>query len=117
MLNAVREPVTAPASSADRIFRNVVYLSGSLVATSIVTTLWTLFVPRRIGPHGMGLIVMAWSAFSIFQAVGSFGMRTLLVREIAADVRRAPRTLRSAVIVPLVSVGSFPATYGPSVPR
>src|ERR1700694_397392 len=117
MVNPAIEPAPAPPSSADRIFRNVVYLSGSLVATSIMTTLWTLFVPRRIGPHGMGLIVMAWSAINIFQAGGSFGMRTLLVREIAADPRRAPRTLRSAVIVPLVSVGSFPATYGPSVPR
>src|ERR1700694_1509608 len=112
MLNAVREPVTAPASSADRIFRNVVYLSGSLVATSIVTTLWTLFVPRRIGPHGMGLIVMAWSAFSIFQAVGSFGMRTLLVREIAADVRRAPELLGSAMVVRLLSIAPFLAITG-----
>jgi O-antigen/teichoic acid export membrane protein len=107
MLNAVSAPVTAPASSADRIFRNVVYLSGSLVATSIMTILWTLFVPRRIGAHGMGLIVMAWSGYSIFGAVGSFGMRTMLVREIAANVRRAPQLLGSAIIVRLLSILPF----------
>src|ERR1700694_5330038 len=112
MVNPAIEPAPAPPSSADRIFRNVVYLSGSLVATSIMTTLWTLFVPRRIGPHGMGLIVMAWSAINIFQAVGSFGMRTLLVREIAADPRRAPELLGSAIIVRLVSIVPFLAITG-----
>ncbi|HYM96555.1 MAG TPA: flippase [Candidatus Sulfotelmatobacter sp.] len=106
MLSAAKEPALR-AESGDRLLRNVVFLGGSLVVTSILTTVWTLFVPRRIGPHGMGLIVMAWSATNIFQAVGSFGMRTLLMREIAADLRRAPELLGSALIVRFASIVPF----------
>jgi O-antigen/teichoic acid export membrane protein len=82
----------------------VTLLSGSQAATWMLTLGWTLVVPRRIGPHGMGLLVMAWSAFGFFQGFGSLGIWTLLVREIAADARRAPQLIGSAMLIRAVSI-------------
>ena len=86
------------------MLRNVGVLTGSQVVTWILAAIWTLFVPRRIGPEGMGLIVMAWAAAAIFQAFGSLGLRTMLVREIAADPQRAPQLIGSAMMIRAVSI-------------
>jgi PST family polysaccharide transporter len=86
------------------VLRNVGVLTGSQVVTWILAAIWTLFVPRRIGPEGMGLIVMAWAAAAIFQAFGSLGLRTMLVREIAADPQRAPQLIGSAMMIRAVSI-------------
>lgn len=80
--------------------------------TWILTAIWTLFVPRRIGPDGMGLIVMAWAAAAIFQAFGSLGLRTMLVREIAADPQRAPQLIGSAMWIRAVSIVPCAAITG-----
>jgi O-antigen/teichoic acid export membrane protein len=103
MLSQSSEPVGPAVAAGPKrervLLQNVSFLSGSLLVTSLVTLVWTLFVPRRIGPHGMGLIVMAWTVTNIMGAVWSLGMRTLLVREIAADPRRAPSLVGTAMIV------------------
>jgi O-antigen/teichoic acid export membrane protein len=103
MLSEAREPAIPPAPSG-RILRNVGLLSGSQLITSTLTLAWTLIVPRLLTPAGMGLIVMAWSAAGIFQAVGGLGIRTLLVREIAMDPQRAPRLLGASMIARAVSI-------------
>jgi O-antigen/teichoic acid export membrane protein len=79
-------------------------LTASQIVTWMLTAIWTLYVPRRIGPDGMGLIVMAWAAAAIFQAFGSLGLRTMLVREIAADPQRAPQLIGSAMVIRAVSI-------------
>ena len=103
MLSEASEPAVE-VTSGNRVARNVALLSGSLVATSLLTGLWTLFVPRRLGPAGMGLIVIAWSATNIFQALGSLGLRNFMVRELAADWRRTPELVGSAIMLRLATV-------------
>jgi O-antigen/teichoic acid export membrane protein len=101
-------PRRAGAGNRDnRVAKNVTLLSGSLVATSLLTALWTLVVPRRLGPDGMGFIVIAWSATNIFQALGSLGLRNFMVRELAADWRRAPQLVGSAIMLRLAAVVPF----------
>ena len=105
MLSQSRQPASTPPARRDHVLlHNVSYLSGSLIVTSFVTAVWTLFVPRRIGPHGMGLIVMAWTVSNILGAVWSLGMRTLLVREIAADPGRAAELIGGAMLIRLASI-------------
>jgi O-antigen/teichoic acid export membrane protein len=103
MLSEASQPAVEVASG-NRVARNVTLLSGSLLTTSLLTGVWTLFVPRRIGPQGMGLIVIAWSATNIIQALGSLGLRSFMVRELAADWRRAPELVGSAIILRVAAI-------------
>ena len=103
MRNAVSSDhvqTTAAATSAGNpVGRNIGFLTMSQVITWSLTAVWTLFVPRLLGPAGVGLLVVAWAASGIFVAVGGLGLQTLLVREIAAAPERAPRLLGAAYIV------------------
>jgi lipopolysaccharide exporter len=94
--------VVAPAAGSpgrSRLLGNIVALSLSQLVTWSVTLAWTLIVPRVLGPAGIGLLVLSWSASSLLVAVCGLGSRTMLVREIAADPRRAPVLMGTAMIV------------------
>jgi lipopolysaccharide exporter len=98
------EPAAAVAANTgrprrSRLFENIVALGLSQLVTWSVTLAWTLIVPRVLGPSGMGLLVLSWSASSLLVGVLGLGARTMLVREIAADPRRAPVLLGTAMIV------------------
>src|SRR6202521_1239362 len=87
------------AQTVNRLGKNIGLLTGSQLITWSLTLVWTIFVPRLLGPDGMGLLVMAWSASGIFVAIGGLGLRTLLVKEIAADPTRAPSLLGAAMVI------------------
>lgn len=99
------EPEVAPPSHRPgQVGRNVVVLGASQVATWGLALVWTLFVPRALGPRGMGLLVMAWSSSGILLVVAGLGTRTLLVQRIAADPSVAPRLLGTAIALRAVFV-------------
>jgi O-antigen/teichoic acid export membrane protein/glycosyltransferase involved in cell wall biosynthesis len=87
------------AGVGHRVVRNIGVLTGSQLITWGLTALWTLFVPRLLGPSGMGLLVIALAASGLLSAAGGLGLRTFLVKEIAADPPRAARLLGTAVVV------------------
>jgi O-antigen/teichoic acid export membrane protein len=91
VLDSTAELASPLAPRGNPILRNVAFLGGGQIATSTLTTIWTLVVPRLLGPRGMGLILMAWSAAGILVAVAGLGLRTSLLREIAMEPQRAPR--------------------------
>ena len=86
-------------ATESKVARNMSALFGSQVTTWSMTLLWTLIVPRALGPEGMGLLVMAWSTSSLLTIVGGLSSKTLLVKEIAADPARGPRLLGAAMLV------------------
>ena len=93
-------PGGAPGTARPfRVFTNIGLLSGSQLLTWSLTIAWTLFVPRLIGPYGMGLIVIATATAGILVGVAGLGARPMLVKEIAADPTRAPQLLGTAFIV------------------
>lgn len=105
------EALTAPArvgpavpTTPQRLVRNVGLLSGSQLLTWMLTLAWTLFVPRLIGPYGMGLIVMATATGGILVGLAGLGARPFLVKEIAAHPERAPQLLGTAFIVRTVLI-------------
>jgi len=69
-----------------------------------MTLLWTLIVPRALGPAGMGLLVMAWSTSSLLSILGGLSSKTLLVKEIAAHPERGPGLLGAAMVVRTASI-------------
>jgi O-antigen/teichoic acid export membrane protein len=105
MVNQAAElTAAAPPAGGGFLLRNIAFLGGGQVATSALTLLWTLIVPRLLGPQGMGLILMAWSAVGILLAVAGLGLRTSLMREIAMEPRRAPRLVGTGIIIRASSV-------------
>ncbi|TMD38560.1 MAG: hypothetical protein E6I88_14150 [Chloroflexi bacterium] len=91
-------------STLGRLGANVSALFGSQVATWSMTLLWTLIVPRALGPAGMGLLVMAWSTSSLLSILGGLSSKTLLVKEIAAHPERGPGLLGAAMVVRTASI-------------
>lgn len=89
----------AAGTARPRVARNIGLLSGGQLLTWMLTLAWTLFVPRLIGPNGMGLIVMATATSGILVGLAGLGSRPMLVKEIAADRSRAPQLLGTALVV------------------
>jgi len=79
--------------------RNVVLLTGSQVATWVASLAWSLVVPRVLGPSQMGVYTLGVAAGGVLTVVIGLGMQPLLVREIAADHRRAPELVGTSIIL------------------
>jgi O-antigen/teichoic acid export membrane protein len=68
-----------------RLALNVSFLAGSQLITWTVTLLWTLVVPRALGPAGMGQVVTALAASGVLGVAIGLGTRTYLVRAMSAS--------------------------------
>jgi O-antigen/teichoic acid export membrane protein len=79
----------------------VVYLAGGQATTTIAALIWLYFVPRAIGPAGMGEVAVATSVTALLGAVVTMGSDTLLVRDIARVHERAGSLVGSAAVVRL----------------
>jgi O-antigen/teichoic acid export membrane protein len=92
------------------LVRNLSVLAGSQLVTWLATLLWTLVVPRAIGPTEMGLFTLAVATGGVLTAMIGLGMRPLLVRELAEDPRRAAHLVPAAIV--LRAVIAVPALAG-----
>jgi O-antigen/teichoic acid export membrane protein len=97
----------APAESASRIGRNISALAGGQVVTWTMTLLWTIVVPRALGPAGMGVIVTALAVTGVFSILLGLGTRNYLVREIVVNPAEASRLVGTGMILRLVVVPVF----------
>jgi O-antigen/teichoic acid export membrane protein len=84
-----------------RIARNVRALAGGQIVTWTMTLLWTLVVPRALGPAGLGLVVSAMSVTGVVAIVLGLGTRNYLVREIVVNPIEAGRLLGTALVLRL----------------
>lgn len=96
--------------TAARIARNVAFLAGGQLVTWSLTLIWTIFVPRNLGPRGIGELTVAYAVTGVVAVVVSLGIPTLLVKDIARDRDRAGRlvgtalALRVTLVAPAVAV-------------
>jgi O-antigen/teichoic acid export membrane protein len=86
-----------PRRSVGRLGFNVAVLAGSQLVTWVMSLLWTLVVPRALGPVAMGFVVTAWAATGIMSVLLGLGTRNFLVKEMAADGTRAPQLMGTAI--------------------
>jgi O-antigen/teichoic acid export membrane protein len=105
MSDAVSDDAAVPVAfgasvpeQLDRLIRNIGFLAGSQGVTWSLALVYAVFVPRVLGPAGMGVLVLAWSVSGIAVGVAGLGSRPLLVKEVASDPTRAPRLLASAIV-------------------
>ena len=85
-----------------RVGRNVTVLASAQLITWTMTLLWTLVVPRALGPSGLGTIMSAWAVTGILGIVVGLGTRNYLVRGSVVDPGSAPRLIGTAIVLRVV---------------
>lgn len=100
-----------PGESSDatqsRLGRNLGALFGGQMVTWSMTVLWTLVVPRALGPAGMGLLVSGWAVAGVLGIVLGLGTRNYLVRELVVRPERSGRLLGTAIRLRLLLAPLF----------
>src|SRR6478609_1766257 len=102
MIEDTTEPAVARSpEDASRVGRNVAAMASGQLVTWSMSLLWTLVVPRALGPAGMGIIVAAWSITGVLGILLGLGTRNYLVREMVVREAEAPRLLGTAIVLRL----------------
>lgn len=101
----------AHGSEANPLVRNLSALASGQVVTWGMTFLWTLVVPRVLGPDNYGLIVSGLSVAGVLCLVLGLGSSNYLVREIVLDAESAPKLVGTAIVLrlclaPVVGLGA-----------
>jgi len=113
-VTVIPSPV-GPPDGAPKMRRNVTVLAGAQLITWTMTLLWTLVVPRTLGPANMGTIMAAWSVTGILGVILGLGTRNYLVRESVVRPDSASGLIGTALVLrvilsPLILAAAF--AYG-----
>ncbi|MBV9362976.1 MAG: flippase [Solirubrobacterales bacterium] len=91
-----------PAAAPPRIARNLSALAGGQLVTWTMTLIWTLIVPRALGPVGLGIVVSAQSVAGVLGIVLGLGTRQYLVREIVLRPGDGSKLVGTALVLRLM---------------
>jgi O-antigen/teichoic acid export membrane protein len=100
--SAPRDADVALATGEPRVARNFVALLGGQLVTWTMTIVWTLIVPRVLGPRGFGVVTAALSVSGVFAIILGLGTRSYLVREIVIHRERAAKLMGTAIVLRLL---------------
>jgi O-antigen/teichoic acid export membrane protein len=100
-------PGAAPPAAPARLRRNLAALAGGQIITWSMTLVWTLVVPRALGPAGVGIIVTSWSVTGVFGIVLGLGTRNYLVRELVIRPASASRLIGAALVLRILLAPVF----------
>lgn len=114
---------TAPApvsTGEDSIARGTALLFAAKVAGGVFTAALTLFLARKLGPAGFGLLALAMSVVALVELPSDFGVAVALPRFLAEN-RAQPKLLRELtadgirleVLGSLLVGGALAALAGP----
>jgi O-antigen/teichoic acid export membrane protein len=95
------------APEARSVGRNLSSLAGGQLVTWGVTLLWTLVVPRALGPAGWGIFVSALSVSGVAGIVLGLGTRSYLVREIVVNRPESSSLIGTAIVLRLALAPIF----------
>jgi O-antigen/teichoic acid export membrane protein len=109
------EPQDIGESTADHtpghsITRNMSALAGGQVATWTMTLVWSVVVPRLLGPSRMGLITSVWAVIAILSLFLGLGSQNYLSREISARPGSAGQLVGTAMVLRVVMAPVFVAS-------
>ena len=80
-------------SALKRLFRNTFSMFVAQGLQPIMSLILVFIIARILGPEIFGKYIIIFQLFSIFQITSSFGLKTLLTREVAADKKNANKYL------------------------
>lgn len=91
-----------------RFVSNLVAILTSDILNKGTTFLIYILVARELGTYAFGQMSLALTLFYSFQVIATFGMQTLITREVAKDDKLAGKYFASSLILGLVtSLGSM----------
>lgn len=91
-----------PTEVGARVARNFGALLGGQIVTWTMTLVWTLVVPRALGPVGLGILVSAQSVSGVLGIVLGMGTRNYLVREAVINPAEASRLVGTALLLRII---------------
>ena len=89
-------------SNVTRVTKNTLWLTLAEIAGKGVGFVIALIVARYLGPENYGYYAFAISFVTLFQVVVDFGLRPLLVRELARDLSLAGKYVGNFVALKLL---------------
>lgn len=93
-----------PLSSGSRILSNVLHLAAGQATATAAALVWLYFVPRIIGPTGMGENAIAISVIGLLSTLLNPGVGVLLTRDIARRPERAGSLVGSGILIRLAGL-------------
>ncbi|NWJ45883.1 MAG: flippase [Chloroflexi bacterium] len=63
---------------------------------------YAIFVPRFLGPEGVGVLAIGWSISQIIMVLATLGNRMFLVKEVARNPERAHLLVGTAIVINVV---------------
>jgi O-antigen/teichoic acid export membrane protein len=93
------QPADVEAVATHRMGANLSALAASQAATWAMSLLWTLVVPRLLGPAGMGMIVTGSSAAMVVGILLGLAAKDFLVRELVAERARGRDFVGTALVL------------------
>jgi O-antigen/teichoic acid export membrane protein len=94
-------PTLETVGGAPRLARNLRALAGGQAVTWTMTLVWTLVVPRALGPVGLGILVSAQAVAGVLAIALGLGTRNYLVREIVSRGEVGPKLVGTALVLRL----------------
>lgn len=85
--------------SSRTIAKNASFLMASQVITWSLTFLLTIFLPRYLGPAGIGQIQLAASLWAIVAVIATLGTDKLVMKEIARSPGRVNEMINSTLVL------------------
>lgn len=98
---AVQSPTGAAAS---RVRHNILHLMGGQAMATAAAVVWLYFVPRAIGPGGVGVIAIATSVSGLMSILLNSGVGVLVTRDVARHPDRAGSLTGSGLILRMLGV-------------
>jgi O-antigen/teichoic acid export membrane protein len=89
-------------STVTRVTKNTLWLTLAEIAGKGVGFVIALIVARYLGPENYGYYAFAISFVTLFQVVVDFGLRPLLVRELARDLSQAGKYVGNFVTIKIL---------------
>lgn len=94
-------------STVKRVTKNTAWLTIAEIAGKGVGFFIALIIARYLGPENYGYYAFAISFVTLFQVIVDFGLRPLLVREIARDTKLAGKYIGNFLTLKILLSGAF----------
>ena len=93
-----------------RIVRNASALMASQPLTWALTLVFTVLVPRNVGPSAWGEWTIAWAVAGMVKALMDFGINTVVFKNVSRHPQDSPRTIGAVLtlrlaLVPVLALG------------
>lgn len=84
------------------ILKNTAFLFLGQIVTWALTTVFTVYVPRRVGTIEWGALTSATALTTMASTIFALGIGTVMVRELARDFSNAPAMIGTALVARII---------------